>query len=69
MSPNEFEGSEDTKVGHDTIHVLGFYSSRQVPLERYFPTYEGGVDINKAAKHILWHFMQANRARLNVYPQ
>ena len=41
----------------------------QVPLERYFPEYTGGSDINKAAKYILWKFMQANRARLSVYPQ
>lgn len=41
----------------------------QVPLERYFPEYTGGSDINKAAKYILWRFMQANRARLSVYPQ
>ena len=41
----------------------------QVPLEKYFPEYTGGADINKAAKYILWRFMQANRARLSVYPQ
>jgi len=40
----------------------------KVPLERYFAEYTGGADINKAAKYILWKFMQANRARLNVYP-
>ncbi|KAF5321516.1 hypothetical protein D9619_002287 [Psilocybe cf. subviscida] len=40
----------------------------KVPLERYFPEYIGGNDINKAAKFILWKFMQANRARLSVYP-
>ncbi|KAF9521784.1 heterotrimeric G-protein alpha subunit, GPA3-like protein [Crepidotus variabilis] len=40
----------------------------KVPLERYFPEYTGGADINKAAKYILWKFMQANRARLSVYP-
>ncbi|KAH7920636.1 guanine nucleotide binding protein, alpha subunit [Leucogyrophana mollusca] len=40
----------------------------KVPLERYFPEYTGGADINKAAKYILWRFMQANRARLRVYP-
>lgn len=28
----------------------------------------GGVDINKAAKYILWRFTQTNRARLSVYP-
>ncbi|KAJ3291391.1 Guanine nucleotide-binding protein alpha-2 subunit [Borealophlyctis nickersoniae] len=31
--------------------------------------YEGGPDVNKAAKFILWRFTQTNRARLNVYPQ
>jgi hypothetical protein len=41
----------------------------QVPLEKEFPEYTGGADINKAAKYILWRFMQANRARLSVYPQ
>ena len=41
----------------------------KVPLDRYFPEYTGGNDINKAAKFILWKFMQANRARLSVYPQ
>ncbi|TFK20026.1 heterotrimeric G-protein alpha subunit, GPA3-like protein [Coprinopsis marcescibilis] len=40
----------------------------KVPLEKYFPEYTGGADINKAAKYILWKFMQANRARLSVYP-
>jgi len=40
----------------------------KVPLEKYFPEYTGGSDINKAAKYILWRFMHANRARLSVYP-
>ncbi|KAJ7087658.1 G-protein alpha subunit [Mycena belliarum] len=40
----------------------------RVPLERYFPEYTGGPDINKAAKYVLWRFMQENRARLSVYP-
>jgi len=40
----------------------------KVPLERYFQEYTGGPDINKAAKYILWRFMQKNRARLSVYP-
>ncbi|KAJ8091038.1 Guanine nucleotide-binding protein alpha-2 subunit [Marasmius tenuissimus] len=40
----------------------------KVPLEKYFSEYTGGNDINKAAKYILWKFMQANRARLSVYP-
>jgi guanine nucleotide-binding protein G(i) subunit alpha len=41
----------------------------QVPLEKYFHEYTAGPDINKAAKYILWRFMQANRARLSIYPQ
>ncbi|KAG7095899.1 guanine nucleotide-binding protein subunit alpha [Marasmius oreades] len=40
----------------------------KVPLARYYPEYKGGNDINKAAKFILWKFMQLNRARLSVYP-
>jgi hypothetical protein len=40
----------------------------KVPLDRYFPEYTGGPDINKAAKYILWRFTQTNRARLSVYP-
>ncbi|KAI9431921.1 heterotrimeric G protein alpha subunit A [Lactarius indigo] len=40
----------------------------KVPLKDYFPEFTGGTDANKAAKYILWRFMRANRARLNVYP-
>lgn len=40
----------------------------KVPLERYFADYAGGPDVNKAAKYILWRFMQVNRARLSIYP-
>ncbi|KII91443.1 hypothetical protein PLICRDRAFT_51595 [Plicaturopsis crispa FD-325 SS-3] len=40
----------------------------KVPLERYFPEYTGGPDINKAAKYVLWRFMSTNRARLNIFP-
>jgi len=41
----------------------------KVPLDTYFPEYTGGADVNKAAKYILWRFMQTNRApRLNLYP-
>ena len=40
----------------------------KVPLERYFPEYTGGPDINKAAKYILWRFTMANRAKLSIYP-
>lgn len=41
----------------------------KVPLEKHFSDYAGGVDVNKAAKYILWRFMQVNRARLSIYPQ
>ncbi|KAJ7323580.1 hypothetical protein DFH08DRAFT_1029145 [Mycena albidolilacea] len=41
----------------------------KIPLERHFPEYIGGPDINKATKFILWRFMQENRTRLSVYPQ
>lgn len=40
----------------------------KIPLQRHFPEYIGGADINNAARFILWRFMQANRARLSVYP-
>ncbi|KAF8154368.1 hypothetical protein K438DRAFT_1622430 [Mycena galopus ATCC 62051] len=40
----------------------------QIPLGRYFPEYAGGNDLQKAAKYILWKFMQENRAKLTVYP-
>lgn len=38
------------------------------PLENYFPDYNGGDNINKAAKYILWRFTQVNRSGLNIYP-
>lgn len=38
------------------------------PLENYFPDYNGGNNINKAAKYILWRFTQVNRSGLNIYP-
>ncbi|CEP63863.1 guanine nucleotide-binding protein subunit alpha LALA0_S09e04192g [Lachancea lanzarotensis] len=41
---------------------------QHVPLENYFSDYAGGKDINKAAKYILWRFVQLNRAHLNIYP-
>lgn len=41
---------------------------QKVPLETYFPDYTGGQDINKAAKYILWRFIQLNRANLSIYP-
>jgi len=40
----------------------------KIPLERYFPDYIGGPDVQKAAKYILWRFNQTNQAKLNVYP-
>ncbi|KAJ7747418.1 guanine nucleotide binding protein, alpha subunit [Mycena maculata] len=40
----------------------------KIPLGRYFPEYAGGSDLQKAAKYILWKFMQENRAKLTVYP-
>ncbi|KAJ7649324.1 heterotrimeric G-protein alpha subunit, GPA3-like protein [Mycena rosella] len=40
----------------------------KIPLQRYFPEYIGGDDINNAARFILWCFVQANRARGGVYP-
>lgn len=41
----------------------------QVPLENYYPDYTGGNDVNKAARYILWRFLQVNRAQHSVYPQ
>ncbi|ODV70468.1 guanine nucleotide binding protein, alpha subunit [Hyphopichia burtonii NRRL Y-1933] len=38
------------------------------PLENFFPDYNGGDNINKAAKYILWRFTQVNRSGLNIYP-
>ncbi|KAG1053792.1 hypothetical protein G6F46_006250 [Rhizopus delemar] len=38
------------------------------PLENYFPDYGGGADANKAAKYILWRFLQCNRNKLSIYP-
>ncbi|KAH9020250.1 guanine nucleotide binding protein, alpha subunit [Lactarius deliciosus] len=40
----------------------------KIPLDNYFPDYTGGTDVNKGAKYILWRFMQANHARINMYP-
>lgn len=39
-----------------------------VPLINWFPDYQGGEDVNKAAKYILYRFTQVNRAKLNIYP-
>lgn len=38
------------------------------PLNKYFPDYTGGEDINKATKYILWRFMKLNRSNLTIYP-
>lgn len=38
------------------------------PLEKYFPDYNGGDNINKAVKYILWRFTQVNRSGINIYP-
>lgn len=38
------------------------------PLEDHFPDYNGGDNINKAVKYILWRFMKVNRSGLNIYP-
>ncbi|PYH48083.1 G-protein alpha-subunit [Aspergillus saccharolyticus JOP 1030-1] len=38
------------------------------PLEKHFPDYKGGADLNKAAKYVLWRFNQVNRAHLHLYP-
>ncbi|KAJ7892545.1 heterotrimeric G-protein alpha subunit, GPA3-like protein [Mycena olivaceomarginata] len=40
----------------------------RIPLGRYFPEYEGGSDLQKATKYILWKYMQENRAKVAVYP-
>lgn len=37
-------------------------------LEKYFPDYVGGANVNKAVKYILWRFKQLNRADLNLIP-
>ncbi|KAG5462401.1 MAG: G-protein alpha subunit-domain-containing protein, partial [Olpidium bornovanus] len=42
---------------------------KKIPLNKYFPEYDSGPDVSKAAKYILWKFTQANRAKLSVYPQ
>ncbi|KAF7363677.1 Heterotrimeric G-protein alpha subunit [Mycena sanguinolenta] len=40
----------------------------KVPLEHYFPEYDGGSDASKASKYIMWRFVHLNRAKLSVYP-
>ncbi|CAO3682316.1 unnamed protein product [Rhizopus stolonifer] len=41
---------------------------KKIPLIRFFPDYQGGVDRSKALKYILWRFHQANRTNAVVYP-
>ncbi|KAJ3531237.1 hypothetical protein NMY22_g8241 [Coprinellus aureogranulatus] len=63
------DGAVPCAIGNGcTSLVICCWVGKGVALERYFPEYTGGPDINKAAKYILWKFMQANRARLSVYP-
>jgi guanine nucleotide-binding protein subunit alpha len=40
----------------------------RIPLERFYPEYNGGSDVYKAAKFILWKFQQGNVARRSIYP-
>ena len=35
----------------------------------YFPNYQGGSDVKKAAKYIISKFMQANRSHPTIYAQ
>lgn len=42
---------------------------KKVPLGDWFNDYDGGDDLNKAAKFILWRFTQLNRCGLKIYPQ
>ncbi|KAK9383822.1 guanine nucleotide binding protein, alpha subunit [Kockiozyma suomiensis] len=41
---------------------------KKVPLGDWFNDYDGGDDLNKAAKFILWRFTQLNRCGLKIYP-
>ena len=38
------------------------------PLSNYFPDYNGGNDVSKATRYLLWRFNQLNRTHLNIYP-
>lgn len=40
----------------------------RIPLQQYFPEYDGGPNITRAAKFLLWKFCQANRQKLIIYP-
>ncbi|KAK4058015.1 Guanine nucleotide-binding protein alpha-2 subunit [Microbotryomycetes sp. JL221] len=52
------------------LNKIDLFKSKllKIPLEKYFPEYTGGSDVNKGAKYILWRFTQLNRARLSIYP-
>ena len=39
----------------------------QYPLCDYFLDYSGGNDVSRAAKYILWRFIQLNRGHLSMY--
>jgi hypothetical protein len=39
------------------------------PLNRIYPEYTGGADVNKATKFLVWKFVNMNRAKLALYPQ
>ncbi|KAK9453213.1 guanine nucleotide binding protein, alpha subunit [Dipodascopsis uninucleata] len=41
---------------------------KKVALSSWFHDYDGGDDLHKAAKFILWRFTQLNRSGLNIYP-
>lgn len=47
----------------------GNYSNEKYKYQLLLTILLGGNDINKAVKYILWRFLQANRPKLNVYPQ
>ncbi|KAL7754467.1 Guanine nucleotide-binding protein alpha-2 subunit [Sorochytrium milnesiophthora] len=40
----------------------------KVPLSKYFEDYQGGEDLNKAAKFVWYKFTLLNRAKLKIYP-
>ena len=52
-------------LGDNALHV----AVRWGDLEGVQILVEGGIDVNKAAKYLLWRFNQVNRAHLNLYPQ
>jgi len=64
-----FKAKLQKVIFHFVVSTHIFFTPPQAELEKYFPEYTGGTDVNKAAKFILWKFMQANRARLSIYAQ